>query len=63
MLSTHGHREGNNVLHEAVLKEAKHSINIILRLIEKSGEQEVGMKWKKYTSYSTIDASCDTKKK
>jgi len=41
LLSTHGHREGNNVLHEAVLKEAKHSVNIILRLIEKSGEQEV----------------------
>ena len=41
-MSTHDIREGNNVLHEAVLKEAKHSVNIILRLIEKSGEQEVG---------------------
>ena len=43
LLETHG-SDGNNVLHTAVVKEAKHSINIILRLIEKSGEQEVGMK-------------------
>jgi len=40
LLETHG-SDGNNVLHTAVVKEAKHSINIILRLIEKSGEQEV----------------------
>merc|ERR1719219_2745627 len=33
--------EGNNVLHTAVVKEASDSVKIILRLIEKSGEQEV----------------------
>merc|ERR1712130_771121 len=33
--------EGNNVLHTAIIKEAKDSVKTILRLIEKSGEQEV----------------------
>jgi len=33
--------EGNNVLHTAIIKKASDSITIILRLIEKSGEQEV----------------------
>jgi ankyrin repeat protein len=33
--------EGNNVLHTAIIKEASDSVKSILRLIEKSGEQEV----------------------
>merc|ERR1719189_355735 len=33
--------EGNNVLHTAIIKKASDSITVILRLIEKSGEQEV----------------------
>jgi len=33
--------EGNNVLHTAIIKEASDSVKVILRLVEKSGEQEV----------------------
>jgi len=33
--------EGNNLLHTAIIKEAKDSVKTILRLIEKSGQQEV----------------------
>ena len=33
--------EGNNILHTAIIKEASDSVKTILRLIEKSGEQEV----------------------
>lgn len=35
--------EGNNVLHTAIIKEASDSVKSILRLIEKSGEQEVNI--------------------
>ena len=35
--------EGNNVLHMAIIKEASDSVKSILRLIEKSGEQEVNI--------------------
>ena len=52
--------EGNNVLHTAIIKEASDSVKVILRLVEKSGEQEVIRKHH-LTSHTPIP-NCETNK-